>query len=112
MSNRLNIIWSLIRRYKYAVVFVIGITIVGFVDDNSFIHLMRYNLQIDELHSEINKYNAQHEADSKKLNELKRNPRAIEKIARERYFMKSDDEDIFILSDDEKTNGEQNETTE
>ena len=47
---------------RYAVVFVIGITIVGFVDDNSFIHLMRYNLQIDELHSEINKYNAQHES--------------------------------------------------
>ena len=27
---------------------------------------------------------------------------AIEKIARERYFMKTDDEDIFVLSDDDR----------
>ena len=26
----------------------------------------------------------------------------MEKIARERYFMKADDEDIFVLSDDER----------
>jgi cell division protein FtsB len=34
---------------------------------------------------------------------LDSNPKAIKKIARERYFMKADDEDIFVLSDDEKT---------
>ena len=27
-------------------------------------------------------------------------PRYIEKIARERYFMKADDEDIFVISTD------------
>jgi hypothetical protein len=27
----------------------------------------------------------------------------MEKIARERYFMKADDEDIFVLSDDDRT---------
>ena len=26
----------------------------------------------------------------------------MEKIARERYFMKADDEDIFVLSDDNR----------
>jgi cell division protein FtsB len=26
----------------------------------------------------------------------------MEKIARERYYMKADDEDIFVLSDDER----------
>jgi cell division protein FtsB len=34
------------------------------------------------------------------------NPKAIEKIARERYFMKADDEDVFVLSDDVKPEGE------
>ena len=34
---------------------------------------------------------------------LESNPKAIEKIARERYFMKADDEDIFVLSDDPKS---------
>ena len=52
--------------------------------------------------------------DSKRLKELNRNPDAIAKIARERYFMKADDEDIFVLSDDKKTNstGKPYETTE
>jgi hypothetical protein len=27
----------------------------------------------------------------------------MEKIARERYFMKADDEDIFVLSDDDRS---------
>ena len=35
-----------------------------------------------------------------RIRELDRNPKAMEKIARERYFMKADDEDIFVLSDD------------
>jgi cell division protein FtsB len=34
--------------------------------------------------------------------ELNRNPKAMERIARERYFMKHDDEDIFVLSDDDR----------
>jgi cell division protein FtsB len=34
---------------------------------------------------------------------LKRDPKAIEKIARERYFMKADGEDIFVLSDDNQS---------
>ena len=33
----------------------------------------------------------------------KNDPKAMEKIARERYFMKADDEDIFVLSDDERS---------
>ena len=35
---------------------------------------------------------------------LDSDPKAIEKIARERYFMKTDDEDIFVLSDDNLNN--------
>ena len=31
---------------------------------------------------------------------MQRNHKEIEKIARERYFMKADDEDIFVLSTD------------
>ena len=38
----------------------------------------------------------------------------MEKIARERYFMKADDEDIFVLSDDDREAKplESHETTE
>ena len=70
---------------------------------------IQLDLQIGDLKAEIEKYNNQHEADSRQLNELRHHPQAIEKIARERYFMKADDEDIYILSDDEKSQNENEE---
>ena len=48
---------------------------------------------------EANKaYFRQQIAEDRKLSEeLKHNPAAIEKIAREKYKMKRDDEDLFII---------------
>ena len=50
---------------------------------------------------------------------MKTDPKAIERVAREDYFMKADDEDIFVLSDDqpkekslEEQEQEQNEAAE
>jgi cell division protein FtsB len=88
--------------YKYLIVIVIGVVVVGIVDDNSFMKRINYEFQINDLKDQINKYNTQYMNDSRKLWELNRNPKAIEKIAREEYFMKADNEDIFVLSDDEK----------
>ena len=89
-----------LSRFKYIIVIVIGVAIVGFVDENSYLSKDKYDQQIDELRTEIEELNAQYQADSIRLSELDHNPAAIEKIARERYFMKADDEEIFVLSDD------------
>ena len=112
MANRVGSIWNILSHYKYLIVIVIGLTLVGFADENSFLKLIQYQLHVNELKAEIQKYNVQHEVDTKKLNELKHNDKAIEKIARERYFMKADNEDIYVLSDDEKPAENQDETTE
>ena len=63
---------------------------------------IKYEFEISDLQKEINKYNAIYERDTRQLRMLQSNPKNIEKIARERYFMKADDEDIFVLSDDEQ----------
>ena len=34
---------------------------------------------------------------------IRDSPTALKNIARENYFMKADDEDIFVLSDDQAT---------
>ena len=86
--------------FKYAVVTIAGIAIVGFLDDNSFWSHFKNMQRINELKEETNKYNADFRRDQARIRELDRNPKAMEKIARERYFMKADDEDIFVLSDD------------
>lgn len=104
MSKIASNIWNIIRQFKYIIVIVLGIAIVGFIDDNSFVQRMKYEYQIENLKAEIEEYTKEYEADSKRLRELNRNPNEISKIARERYFMKADDEDIFVLSDDEGRN--------
>ena len=65
---------------------------------------MRNKQRINELEEEIEKYDADYKRDQAQIRELDRNPKAMEKIARERYFMKDDDEDIFVLSDDNRQN--------
>ena len=112
MASRLGVVSSFISHYKYLVVIVLGVIIVGFIDENSFMRRIQLELKISDLRSDINKYNKQYQDDSRQLREIRRNPKTIEKIARERYFMKADDEDIYVLSDDEKPLNTNNETTE
>ena len=87
---------------KYAVVCLIGVLIVGFLDENSVMSHLKNRQRISELEEEIDKYNADFRRDQSQIRELDRNPKAMEKVARERYYMKADDEDIFILSDDDR----------
>ena len=92
-----------IRALKYIVVVVIGIAVVGFVDENSIWHHFTNKQRISELQDEIDMYNAQYQNDQDQIRKLDSDPKAIKKIARERYFMKADDEDIFVLSDDNRS---------
>ncbi len=103
--------WNVLSHYKYIITIVIGILVVGVFDENSFMQKIKYEFEIRDLEEEINKYNASYERDSRQLRMLKSNPKNIEKIARERYFMKADDEDIFVLSDDEQPNTTHEEST-
>ena len=91
-----------IKALKYALVSIIAVVLIGFVDDNSVWHHMQNKHKISELEAEIAKYTDQNQRNLQQIRMLESNPKAIEKIARERYFMKADDEDIFVLSDDPK----------
>ena len=86
---------------KYIVVTILAVVLIGFVDDNSVWHHIRNKQYISELEDEIAKYEELNQSNQEKIRELDSNPKAIEKIARERYFMKTDEEDIFVLSEDE-----------
>ena len=51
------------------------------------------------LKEEIEKYRADYEENTKRLNELNSNPDAIEQVAREKYLMKKPNEDIYVFED-------------
>lgn len=99
---------------RYLIVIVLGLVLVTFVDEYSVMRYLQLRSDISETRAEIERYAAQYDHDTRQLRELRHNPRAVERVARERYFMKNDDEDVFVLSDDprETDNLLNNETTE
>ncbi len=110
--SRLYTVLNLIGRKKYLIVSVLGVVIIGFVGDNSIMKHVQNRMLVREMNAEIDDYNRQYHEAEATLKELQRNPKAITKVAREQYFMKAEDEDIFVLSDDNNQETEGNETTE
>ena len=96
MSNLLTI-WEFIGKHKYLINVLAFAAIIGFLDENSAIRRIGYTREISRLQSEIEKYRADYEENTKKLNELSSNPDAIEQIAREKYLMKKPNEDIYVF---------------
>ena len=85
---------------KYLLVCVIGVLIIGFLDENSILSHINNMRRINDLKEEIKVYEDLNKSNKAKIRQLQENPKMMEMIARERYFMKADDEDIFVLSDD------------
>ncbi len=103
--NKLKNVWGYIRRHKYMFTFIIFLLIIGVLDDeNSLIQRAAHLREIHELNSEIDKYRKQYEEDSRTLKELTNNPKALEKVAREKYLMKEENEDIYIFEEDLEKN--------
>ena len=91
-----------IKALKYVLVTILAVVLIGFVDENSVWHHLKNKDRISELEDEIKQYSDLNDRNLERIHEIDRDPKAMEKIARERYFMKADDEDIFILSDDDR----------
>lgn len=91
-----------IKALKYVLVSVIAIVLIGFVDENSVWNHVKNKQTISDLQKEVQKYTELNQRNQAQIHQLDSDPKAIEKIARERYFMKADNEDIFVLSDDSK----------
>ena len=97
--DKLITIWSFICRRKYLITVVAFAVIIGFLDENSLFRRLAYEREISQLKEEIEKYRADYEENTKRLNELNSNPDAIEQVAREKYLMKKPNEDIYFFED-------------
>ena len=97
--SKLLTVWSYIRRHKYLITILAFLVVIVFLDENNLVQRAKYRQEISALKSEIEKYRIKYEEDTRMLKELMDNPEALEKIAREKYFMKRPDEDIFIFEE-------------
>ncbi len=71
-----------------------------FIDDRDFITThFRHVSELHKLEAQKKYYENQILTVQTELNQLKRNPAILEKYAREKYLMKRNDEDLFLVPD-------------
>ncbi len=81
---------------KYVLVLLFFVIWMLFLDNYSYFEHRVLNQEIQELEDNKNYYLQEIKKDKKNIKTLK-NPDQIEKYAREKYYMKKDSEDIYII---------------
>lgn len=87
---------------KYVVALAIFVVAIGFIGESSIVNRISQWNEISKLKGEISEYDRKFEADKEVLDALKHDHEAVKEVARSRYYMKTDNEDIFIIEDDER----------
>jgi cell division protein FtsB len=89
---------QIFKIFKNAFILIIAVFTIWmlFFDTNSFLTHVELNNEIDDLESEKEYYKREIEKDKKEIETLS-NDQGLEKFAREKYYMKRDNEEIYII---------------
>lgn len=93
---------NLWNKYKYWLIGLIAITWMTVFDSNNFIELVKLRREVSDLEEKRDYYKAEIISVRREEKELFSNIRNLEKFAREKYLMKKDNEDLFIIVDPKK----------
>lgn len=88
--------WFKFLSNKYVWVLLFFSTWMIFLDNYSYFDHRFLDNQVSELEDNKEYYQEEIKKDEKQIKQLK-NPEQIEKYAREKYYMKKDSEDIYII---------------
>jgi len=88
-------------RNKYLILFLFFILWVIFIDDYNLIKQSKIKSTVDNLKIQKEFYIDKIKSDSTELHKLQNNPNEQEKFAREKFLMKKENEDIFIIREKE-----------
>lgn len=89
-----------IRKYvlnKYIIVVLIFLVWMIFFDSTSFLVLRDLDNEIEKYEQKLEYYKEEYNKNTQYYNQLMNNKNEKEKFARENYFMKKRNEEIFIL---------------
>ena len=75
-----------------------------FFDQRDFFQQRSQRAELKKLEAKKTYYLEEIEKTKKELQDIQSNPAALEKFARERYLMKKEGEDIFIIEDSIRPN--------
>lgn len=95
MRNLLNLL-----KNKFFISGLAFIVWMLFFDRNDLASQYEYRTQVQKLEQEKEFYTAEIEKAETELKSLTTNIQSLEKFARERYFMKRENEDVYVVMDD------------
>ena len=84
---------------KYLIVFLAYTVFVTFFDQHSLIHRWQTHQKISQLEKEMKYYEGEIKSNKRKKYELQSSNENLEKFAREHYYLKKENEDIFIIKE-------------
>lgn len=105
----MKLIRELIARYpiirnKYFITTVLFLTWIIFFDKNNLLSQFEERHVLFELKKEKRYYQNEIKSTREQLNQLMTNNATLEKFAREKYLMKKDNEEIWLVIDEESKN--------
>ncbi len=95
MNRLLNLL-----KNKYFLVSIVFIVWMLFLDRNDLLSQYDYHQQVKKLEDEKEFYTKEIDKVKTDLDELTTNPDKLEKFAREKYLMKKDNEDVYVIVKD------------
>ncbi|TVZ55751.1 cell division protein FtsB [Lutibacter sp. Hel_I_33_5] len=84
---------------KYVLILAVFIVWMTFFDENSFFTHNKYNKEIEDLQKTVNFYKSEIKEDKETIKKLK-DSLQLERYAREKYYMKKENEDIYLIEFD------------
>lgn len=93
-------IWPWLKN-KYVLTITIFAVWILFFDQNNLVDRMKMSSEIRQLEADREYYLEEIEKDSARLHELTTDRDNLEKYAREQFFMKKPNEDVFVIVEEE-----------
>jgi cell division protein FtsB len=91
-----------ILKNKYVLIVAIFIAWLAFFDQDNLFRQFKLTQELDEARERQEYFSSEYKKDSTLLHQLENDPEVMEKMAREKYLMKKDDEKIFLIVEDEE----------
>ena len=101
IRNIINLLPKPLRN-KYLILLLLFIFWIVFLDDYNLINQNKMKNNVDDLKEQKEFYISEIKSDSTELLNLKNNSEEQEKFARQKFLMKKDNEDIFIIREEKK----------
>ncbi len=99
MNDSIGTFFAWIKSHKYLFVTLAFLLIIVFFDENNLIKHMQNQKQISALEAENEELRNKYNEIKSKYDDLHKDAEVTEKVAREKYGMHKENEEIFIVED-------------